>query len=244
MPELPPAPYGWLGPWSDPCMNIVHEQNGKLSKGYNIGIMGFLLSCKQAYAEGMHVLFSENCINIQSESLLLHLPQLITFNRLASITSLEVVITAHRVQKEDEKAYFNWDHLKPILDNISTHCHHLRSLCLSFMFADGSHGILDSPALSWIDTFHNSMQLRKMRIELPTQAYWTARHCWPESHCQSMESYPLEDAINGALSEWLWRSLDDEKPIVQIRSTERYPYPPLKLPVAENWNMNLESSGY
>ena len=83
--------YAWLGPWSDPCMQWVYEREGKFPEEYKVGIMGFLLSCRQAYSEGIDVLYSHNCISIQSEPLLQHLPQLIAPHRLASITSLEIV---------------------------------------------------------------------------------------------------------------------------------------------------------
>jgi hypothetical protein len=78
-------------------MQWAYEREGKFPEAYSIGIMGFLRSCRQAYSEGIDVLYSSNTISIKSESLLRHLPQLIEPNRLGSITSLEVVITAARV---------------------------------------------------------------------------------------------------------------------------------------------------
>jgi hypothetical protein len=196
---------------------------------YKFGMMGFLLSCRQAYTEGIDVLFSANCISIQSEPLLLHLPQLIPLNRLASITSLEIVVTAHGIKQDNDSLSFNnLDHLKPILDNIVTHCHHLRIFCLSFM--------VNGPVLSLVDTFYRSMRLRNMRVELPTQADWPP--------CNSTDDHPSEAPVDGSfIQRSLWRSLDNEEPTVQNRSMERYPYPPLKLPVLDG-DESVESIGY
>jgi hypothetical protein len=238
MSRLPSMRYAWLGPWNDPCMQWVYERKGKFPEEYNVGIMGFLLSCRQAYTEGIDVLYSANCISIQSEPLLLHLPQLIPPNRLASITSLEMVITAHRIEQDNGRPSFNVDHLKPILDNIVTHCHHLRSFCLSFMVASRGHEILDGPALPLVDAFYRSMQLRNMRVELPTRAYWSA------CNYESKDDHPYEAPAKGPFDRSLWRSLDGEEPRVQSRIIKRYPYPPLKLPVLDDGDKNVESAGY
>lgn len=41
---------------------------------YKVGIMGFLLSCKQAYTQGIDILYSTNIITIQTTVLLFYLP--------------------------------------------------------------------------------------------------------------------------------------------------------------------------
>jgi hypothetical protein len=73
-------PYGNL--WRDQCVSVRRRDGGY----YNPGVIGFLLSCKQAYAEGIHVLWSTNTILISSEPLLLHLPSLIAPARLSSLS--------------------------------------------------------------------------------------------------------------------------------------------------------------
>ena len=231
--------YIQFSPWNDECPRYMYELERKFPKAQNLGIMGFLLSCRQAYTKGIDALYSANCISIQSESLLLHLPQLIPSNRLACITSLEVFITAHRIQQDDGRSSFNVDHLKPILDNIATHCHHLRSLCLVFLVADWGHQIVDGPALPLVDVFYRSMPLRKMRVDLPTRAYWKG------STFMCEDGHPREAPVKaGPYQKSQWRSLDSEEPIVQHRSIERYPYPPLKLPILDDEDGSVESAGY
>ncbi|XP_014553395.1 hypothetical protein COCVIDRAFT_40618 [Bipolaris victoriae FI3] len=75
---------------------------------YKVGIMGFLLSCKQAYTEGIDILYSTNIITIQTTVLLFYLP----------ISSYPA----------DSPVSHN---LEPILNNIVSSCRQLRSLCIS-----------------------------------------------------------------------------------------------------------------
>ncbi|QYS95514.1 hypothetical protein H0G86_002805 [Trichoderma simmonsii] len=56
-----------------------------------IGIMGWLLSCRQAYVEGIDVLYRTNTIHMSGQTLILNLPQLLPPQRLSAITSLEIV---------------------------------------------------------------------------------------------------------------------------------------------------------
>uniref|UniRef100_A0A8H7TRB8 DUF7730 domain-containing protein n=1 Tax=Bionectria ochroleuca TaxID=29856 RepID=A0A8H7TRB8_BIOOC len=56
-----------------------------------IGATGWLLSCKQAYKEGLHVLYSTNTIHITSKILLTSMHRIISPVMLSSIRSLELV---------------------------------------------------------------------------------------------------------------------------------------------------------
>jgi hypothetical protein len=230
--------YAWIGPWNDPCLDWAYNHKGKSREDYNFGIMGFLLSCRQAYTEGIDVLYSTNCIHIQSEPLLLQLPRLIPLNRIASIASLELVITTHGIEQADSESSFSMDHLKSILQNIITHCHSLRSLCLSFLITTHKHNILNSTILPVVDAFYCSMKLRNMRVELPRVAYWEL------ADPKSMDNHhPREALTKGPFEKSLWRSLDGEESRVQNRSIERYPYPPLRLPMSDEED-SVESAGY
>ncbi|KAF2124897.1 hypothetical protein P153DRAFT_370244 [Dothidotthia symphoricarpi CBS 119687] len=238
---LPSMRYGWLGPCFDLCTREMDscKRTGKTSNAHDIGIMGFLLSCRQAYTEGIDILYSANCISIKTEPLLLHLPKLILHDRLASITSLEMIVEAHDAEQENGRASFKLDHLEPILDNVVTHCRHLRRLCLSFtVWQRHGHDLLDGPALPLVDAFWRSTQLRNMRVELPTRDYSAATISEP------MIDHPREAPIKRLFGRSRWRSLDSEEPKIQYRSIERYPYPPLKLPVVNDGVKSEESLGY
>ncbi|KYK53974.1 hypothetical protein DCS_05923 [Drechmeria coniospora] len=66
----------WPGEWPVKC---------------RIGIMGWLLTCKLAYVEGIHVLYRTNTIHIASPALLRSLQHLLPPRRLSDLTSLELV---------------------------------------------------------------------------------------------------------------------------------------------------------
>uniref|UniRef100_A0A0B7KK20 DUF7730 domain-containing protein n=1 Tax=Bionectria ochroleuca TaxID=29856 RepID=A0A0B7KK20_BIOOC len=84
--------YGGLGitDVGDIC-ELWHAQDGEAS--CNIGAMGWLLSCRQAYKEGIEVLYSTNTIHSASKLMLLNLDKLLLPQRLSSIKSLELIWT-------------------------------------------------------------------------------------------------------------------------------------------------------
>ncbi|ATY63714.1 hypothetical protein A9K55_008046 [Cordyceps militaris] len=56
-----------------------------------IGAMGWLLSCRQAYLEGIDILYGTNTIHTASKALILNADRLLLPQRVAAITSLEVL---------------------------------------------------------------------------------------------------------------------------------------------------------
>ncbi|RGP77206.1 hypothetical protein FLONG3_4721 [Fusarium longipes] len=71
------------GPWSDECRYLDNRVK-------RIGIMGWLLSCRQNYAETIDILYSMNTILVYDVPLIHHFDRLILPHRLARITDLEV----------------------------------------------------------------------------------------------------------------------------------------------------------
>ncbi|KAI4641225.1 hypothetical protein J4E93_008104 [Alternaria ventricosa] len=245
----PSMRWHWIGPWNDACITQLEMDRYRSrdpndpavrSGVYDIGAMGFLLSCRQAYMEGVDVLYAANCISIYSEPLLLHLPRLIPHNRLASITSLELTVQAHRIEKDDGTVYFNMDHLKPILDNIVKYCPNLRKFYLSLLvyWDRRGHDLLTGPALPLLDAFWRSKQLRNMIVELPEPHFRALKTARP------ITQHPREAPCSGPGKRSDWRALDSKEPQVQYRSLERYPSPPLKLPVGDGGEDEVESAGY
>ena len=100
-----------LGPWSspriwdDPCFN--YQDSSPPPPGYTFGVMGFLLSCRQAYTEGIEFLYSANCISIGSEPLLLNLPRMIAPNRLSSVTALDISVSVHWINGNNDESLLN-----------------------------------------------------------------------------------------------------------------------------------------
>ncbi|EUC40275.1 hypothetical protein COCMIDRAFT_109253 [Bipolaris oryzae ATCC 44560] len=229
--------YGWHGPWIDYYMWNDCGCKETPPEECKIGIMGFLLSCKQGYTEGINFLYSTNTIDIQSTPLLLHLPQIILPNRLACIKSLEIIIWAQSTESDNDKPATTENRLEPILNNIATHCHQLRSLCISLMATDENYKkISTTPALHLVDAFHRSTHMRNMKFEIPYGSYFTTAAGKPTVN------HPREAPATGRRQRSLWRSLDSEVPVLQDRSIERYPFPPLRVPVLEDGDE--ESAGY
>jgi hypothetical protein len=220
--------------WNDTCLD-THSHTPTTLRRCNIGIMRFLLACRQAYTEGIHVLYSSNLISIRSEPLLLHLPQLIPANRLASITSLEIVIKAHGVV-QDGKWSCDLDNLQPILKNIVTYFNHLRRFCLAFQVNSRCSRILGGPALPLLDNLYRSTQLREMKVELPWSEYQATRG--------PVLDHPRETPTKDWTGRSRWRCLDSEEPSIQYRYCERFPFPPLKVPMSDDSDEGVESAGY
>jgi hypothetical protein len=65
--------------------------------------MGWLLTCRQAYREGIEVLYGTNVYHIQGGYLLWHLPHLLLPQRLASIKAVELLWDVHT------RDYSPWD---------------------------------------------------------------------------------------------------------------------------------------
>ena len=82
-----------------------------------------------------------------------------------------------------------------------------------------------------------------MKIELPTDDYWPAWDARLHPYVEHPREKPTESEST-SLNTSLWRSLDDGEASVQLRSIERYPYPPLKMPTEDDMDVGVESAGY
>ncbi|PCD25119.1 hypothetical protein AU210_014229 [Fusarium oxysporum f. sp. radicis-cucumerinum] len=117
---------GSKGPWIDFCRSggdpdiceAWREDEGP--SACNIGVIGWLLSCRQNYMETIDVLYSTNMLILGEVCMVEHLPSLIPPQRLETVTSLEITWTL--------KSYFTADqdydpmnkrHLKSIFDLLS-----------------------------------------------------------------------------------------------------------------------------
>ncbi|KAH7368878.1 hypothetical protein B0T11DRAFT_337949 [Plectosphaerella cucumerina] len=246
------------GPWTDECMRggcgwVCHWHGGPSPEACRIGALGFLLSCKQAYAEGTHVLFRTNCISLLSQPLLLDLSQLVLPQRLAAILSLEIHVKGYKTKDDKWQGRMDLSRLPTILNNISTHCQNLRSLLLSFSIPECTDmdELLASPMLPIIDAFYLSMSLRDMVLEIPELVYRRLR----ERAVAVDPLHPFEhEKPKTAVMHWStpWRCLDGvdsqgrpkPEPEIQHRTIGNYPRPPLQLPTPENMEKRVPSKGY
>lgn len=246
------------GPWDDSCMEggptwgcTYHE--GQPPYSCRLLAMGFVLSCKQAYAEGIDIIYGTNCISILSQPMLLHLPKLLLPQRLANIRSMELLVKGYNNTEEFRGTVANLTRLAPALNNISIHCRNLHSLFLSLEIPEYSDidELMAGPMLPTIDAFYLSMDLREMVLEVPEHIYNSIR-----DRAVSVEPFhPLEpkQPEKGVYLWWCpWRSLEGvgsegrrkPKPEIQVRTIGNYPRPPLQLPTPENTDKCIPSAGY
>ena len=80
-----------------------------------------------------------------------------------------------------------------------------------------------------------------MRVEVSRVVYCK----WPDRDRDGQEErkHPREKRVTSWKEKYLWRSLDGEEPGICWRSNERYPLPPLRVPVREG-DEGAESEGY
>ncbi|CAH0004419.1 unnamed protein product, partial [Clonostachys byssicola] len=81
-------------PQLDKCFQATGfcaEHPGKWPDKCFIGVMGWLLTCRQAYWEGMQVLYRTNTIHIASSALIQDIHNFLTLNVLSMMTSVELV---------------------------------------------------------------------------------------------------------------------------------------------------------
>ncbi|KAF5554539.1 hypothetical protein FMEXI_2007 [Fusarium mexicanum] len=81
--------FGWNGRngFRPQCEHWPGEGPEKCS----VGAMGWLLACKQAYREGIHVLYSTNTFHTASKEMILNIHDFFQQQRLNAITSVEIV---------------------------------------------------------------------------------------------------------------------------------------------------------
>lgn len=115
-----PAEDECLSGWDAYCSTWLGDSDTKC----RIGIMGWLLASRQAYKEGIAVLYETNIIHIGSRSLLLNLPRLLLAQRLLAIKSLEIRWTIAACDP-------NLQQLRSLTTMISKHFTGLRRLHIS-----------------------------------------------------------------------------------------------------------------
>ncbi|KAK0652762.1 hypothetical protein B0T16DRAFT_406768 [Cercophora newfieldiana] len=89
-------------PCDDECLEGSESMcacpSGASTAACFVGVMGWLLSCRQAYTDGVDVLYGTNTFHLSSLELQLNLPRLVPAHHLARITSLQLLWKLNEVQ--------------------------------------------------------------------------------------------------------------------------------------------------
>ncbi|RTE73403.1 hypothetical protein BHE90_012172 [Fusarium euwallaceae] len=76
---------------------------GEVPSKCHVGAMGWLLFCRQAYQEGIQVLYSTNAFLLSNTELILNLPKLLLPSRLESMTRVEMLWRIHPFREQQEQ---------------------------------------------------------------------------------------------------------------------------------------------
>ncbi|KAL5600436.1 hypothetical protein FOVSG1_008248 [Fusarium oxysporum f. sp. vasinfectum] len=222
------------GPWADTCRvgeaRHCDSWPGSVPSKCRIGTMGWLLSCRQNYAEAIDILYSTNTIIMANEAMIAHLPQLLLPQRLAFITLLEISWNLKSRYESglwsitDDEYFLDEEDLKRISQIISTQFPKLRRLYLSFERSRQfwpCWGPDAWPAISrHLDNLARIMpSLTEHAISLPDTPFDSIL-------------YDAKEADFGSYSEichlynQIWRSTDGEMDVIRLPYVDSYPRAP------------------
>jgi hypothetical protein len=220
----------WTGPWADRCLEarVKHSPEPRLQwpVKYQIGIMGWLRSCRQAYLEGIDVLYRTNMIHIQSKFLIVGIDRLIMPQRLASIAYLELNMRAGYEPHTDvaEVPGLEIDTLSA-LDRILDFMPGLKRIVLSItstqLISNAWSPKLYTGILTSLDAFCRKAARRNLCFEAPlTLALPTTAVMPIRAEAERLASEP-----NSADAFLLWRRVEQHGAATQFRRST-YPRPP------------------
>ncbi|KAF5712526.1 hypothetical protein FMUND_8407 [Fusarium mundagurra] len=230
---------GSKGPWSDLCRNggdpdiceAWREEEGP--SACNIGVIGWLLSCRQNYMETIEVLYSTNTLILGEACMVEHLPSLIPPRRLEMMTSLEItwILKSYFTANQD---YDNIDegHLQSIFDLLSpSKFPALRRLHIWFAKDRPAwlshHGIeayekviferLDSFVQVWCDLQECAFALPRFFFK---RKYAAARGVTQDER-EDLRYPPKDDSYRQ-----VWRDIHGNMTVVQLPYVDSYPKAP------------------
>ncbi|CAM1504838.1 Fc.00g024290.m01.CDS01 [Cosmosporella sp. VM-42] len=230
---------GPIGPWNDLCA-IDHTYTGncdmwpgEIPFKCQVGAMGWLLTCRQAYTEGIEVLYRTNTFHMSSEVMIAHLPRLLLPQRLAIISSLEMIWTLKIKRSYGAglcQYIFDEDHLNTVLNLLTSECPGLRRLYLSLQssedLADVEDILVSKNLLKQIDQLICNMpNLHECSIAVPKTAfhYLVASIRFKIRNTVAKEQIQTRNLpVNGSE---VWRSLDGEF-VLEDYLNSTYPKPP------------------
>lgn len=99
--------------------------------GLHLGVLGWLLSCRQAYQEGVDVVFSTNTFHVDRPILAANLSRFFPLERLARIRAVELKLDWRVARYEGDRVPFH-ERLPRILDNLPTELPRLAHLSIAF----------------------------------------------------------------------------------------------------------------
>ncbi|KAF5260725.1 hypothetical protein FOXYS1_8608 [Fusarium oxysporum] len=223
--------------WEDDCKHGDIEPQ-------KIGVMSWLISCRQNYAEMVDLLYSSNTIAMSGEAMISRIGQLVLPQRLSAVTSLEI---RWPLERENEACaghhddhtnairrllhpfQLNVDQLSVVLDMLSrTSFPNLRRLCISFEKEYSQRGISNPEAHDMI--INKLLQFVKSRPKFKECAF-----ALPEKVFGTIteDIRPVNSGLEKARRscKQVWCASDGSLHIMHVPFVNTYPDPP---PYLEN----------
>ncbi|KAK8139612.1 hypothetical protein PG984_000735 [Apiospora sp. TS-2023a] len=190
-----------------------------------IGVLPWLLTCRQAYIEGIDILYATNQLHVGHAGIFINLPRFLTPDRLHMIRDMELswslclsssgadrewTVGADEDQFEDVyDRLIMLSHIPRVLPNLQYL--HLSLIDAGWAFPNGPDFPLCGPelydaterVLRSIDTMvvMQLARLRECRVSLPTALYWTRVSLEKHEH-DIWSSQATTEALR------LWRTID------------------------------------
>ncbi|OTB14868.1 hypothetical protein K445DRAFT_318777 [Daldinia sp. EC12] len=173
-----------------------------------LGVMGWLLTCRQAYTEGIEVLYSTNDFHIPNGNIIHVLPSLIRAENRAMITSVEMVWQLNLQTNSTS----GWDHLTGLARAVQSIFPGLRKL---HIYLRGSWKL---PSIDPEDSTKEQgqgigvleimdemirnfgLQLQECIITVPASVFWSQQEYSTSEGKKNM-------LVTGQVSDRIWRPL-------------------------------------
>ncbi|KAF5591876.1 hypothetical protein FPANT_5548 [Fusarium pseudoanthophilum] len=240
--QVPMTRGGASGPWLDYCRDggesgiceAWKEKEGSLA--CHVGVMGWLLSCRQNYMETIDVLYSTNTLILQGSRMIIRLPQLLLPQRLATVTSLEVTWPFKTNYTADQDYDdLDQDHFRSVLDLLlPSQFPALRRLYIEFHDGQecflGIHGleVYKEIILRELDSFAQRMtHLTECAFALPDYFFRSLHYKAKEEPVEGTDG--IRFYYSRRSYQQVWRDFNGNMAVVVLPYVDSYPKPPYQV---------------
>ncbi|KAF5243095.1 hypothetical protein FAUST_3014 [Fusarium austroamericanum] len=235
---------GSQGPWADYCRSggsadiceAWRRQDGP--PACHIGVMGWLLSCRQNYFETIEILYSTNTLILEDTCVLNSLQKLLLPQRLELVTSLEIIWPLKSCKTPSSREF--WEdldvrNLDIMLDFVSpSQFPALRRLYVYLPLED-YHDLFPHDHSDHMDIIINRLDscVRRMThliecsFALPTDLFEEIFDDAKETHGEVMVGYDVTIRLDSYKQ--IWRDVDGNMATTKLPCLDSYPNRPYHL---------------
>ncbi|KAI5457370.1 hypothetical protein BGZ63DRAFT_467274 [Mariannaea sp. PMI_226] len=218
-----------LPPFRDQCRwgwaLYCDEWPGDMPGKCMIGVMGWLLSCRQAYRESIELLYATNTFLLASPVTILNLARLLVPERVSAMTSLELTWRV-KCHETDDGPVLDTGDLDTLFHAVSSQ---FASLCRLYISIQPPNGVLH--VLRLMDHPNLLKRLDRFVQELPILT--ECAFALPQTVFEKMYYVEMKAGTPKHFY-WIWRSTHGKQVVEKVGKIETaraaYPRPPISLP--------------